>query len=112
MSAKTITLTYEKKEYTLEFSRKVIENLELVQKVNLAQVEDMPYAITRKVIHAAFKKHHSQLKEDKIDEIWNAQKGKKGLIEALYDLVSEPYTELFGDDSADDKKNATWVKNW
>lgn len=104
----TITLTYNDEKYTLEFSRKMVENMER-QGFDIQNIESAPLSAISTLIYSAFKKNHAQLRAEKIDEIWKEQGDKTGLIEALSELYAKPITELFDDDES---KNATWTKSW
>lgn len=101
-----IKLNYKDKEYILEFSRNTAKAIE-DRGFSLDQIGTAPIKMIPLLVHGAFMKNHSSLKTVKVDEIFNAQTQKSGLIQALMEMYADTVNTLFGDEE-DEEKNATW----
>lgn len=101
-----IKLVHKDKEYFLEFSRNTARTLE-ERGFNLQLVDSQPNKMIPLLIQGAFMKNHASLSVKKVDEIFEAQTGKKGLIGAVAELYGETLKSLIGDEE-DEEKNATW----
>ena len=91
--AKTIGFTYEGKDYTLEFTRRTIKQMEdegFVAK----NIDDRPMTLLPALFAGAFKAHHRFVKQDVIDEIYANMPNKDKLIEKLAEMYNEPILAL------------------
>ena len=110
--SKQINFEYEGKEYTLEFTRESIKQMER-EGFLAADVVNKPMNTLPKLFAGAFKAHHRfDTKQKKIDEIFELFTNKQALIEKLAEMYSEPIESLM-DDEAIDKGNAiAWEPNF
>jgi hypothetical protein len=110
--AKQLNFEYEGKEYTLEFTRESIKQMEREGFV-ASDVVNKPMNTLPKLFAGAFKAHHRfDTKQKKIDEIFELFTNKQALVEKLAEMYSEPMETLM-DDEAIDKGNAiAWEANF
>ena len=105
---KQIQLTYKDKEYTLEYDRKTVGDLENMG-FSANQMVDKPAAMLPLLFKGAFIKNHRFLKEDIINDIFEHISDKQELIRTLGEMITETYTSLMESDESDTKeKNASW----
>lgn len=93
------------KKYTLEFSKNTIMHMER-QGFNLDEIDSKPVLQTTLLIYGAFLKNHSNLKQEKIDEIYSSLKNKEAFLKKLVEMYVEQGDELV------DEGNADWEANW
>lgn len=108
--AKTIGFTYEGKDYTLEFTRRTIKQMEdegFVAK----NIDDRPMTLLPALFAGAFKAHHRFVKQDVIDEIYANMPNKDKLIEKLAEMYNEPILSLM-EEPEDSAKNVEWMTSW
>lgn len=105
--SKQITLTYEDKEYTLEFTRRTIQQMESEGFV-IQDVDRKPMSTLPVLFAGAFKAHHRYLKRDTIDKIFDQIRNKGDLIETLANMYAEPLSALV-DEPEDDSGNVDWT---
>lgn len=108
--AKTIGFTYEGKDYTLEFTRRTIKQMEdegFVAK----NIDDRPMTLLPALFAGAFKAHHRFVKQDVIDEIYANMPNKDKLIEKLAEMYNEPILALM-EEPEDSAKNVEWMTSW
>lgn len=108
--AKQIVFAYEGKEYTLEFTRRTVKQMEdegFVAK----HIEDRPMSVLPALFAGAFKAHHKWVKAEVIEDIYAHMPNKEVLIEKLAEMYNEPLIALLKepDDSA---KNVDWMASW
>ena len=108
--AKTINFTYEGKEYTLEFTRRTIRQMEDEGFV-ARNIDDRPMTLLPALFAGAFKAHHRFVKQETIDAIYANMPNKDKLIEKLAEMYNEPIMSLM-EEPADKAKNVDWVTNW
>ena len=108
--AKTIGFTYEGKDYTLEFTRRTIKQMEdegFVAK----NIDDRPMTLLPALFAGAFKAHHRFVKQDVIDEIYSNMPNNDKLIEKLAEMYNEPILALM-EEPEDSAKNVDWMTSW
>ena len=112
-----ITLTYNEKDYTLEYSRQSVKTMEQ-QGFVLDQIGDKPMTMVPLLVYGAFMKNHKGIKRALVDEIYEhiADKvgdGETGFIQALLEMYSETVNTLTDNSSVDEGNVATWkvIKN-
>mgnify|MGYP003207719113 FL=1 len=108
--AKTIGFTYEGKDYTLEFTRRTIKQMEdegFVAK----NIDDRPMTLLPALFAGAFKAHHRFVKQDVIEEIYANMPNKDKLIEKLAEMYNEPILALM-EEPEDSAKNVDWMTSW
>ena len=108
--AKQITITYNGKEYTLEFTRRSIETMER-QGFVASDISKRPMSVLPNLFAGAFIANHKQVRTSLIDEIFQSLKNKDQLIEKLGEMYNEPLEALL-DDPDEDEGNAQWGANW
>lgn len=94
--AKTITLTYNKKAYTLEFTRESIMRMERTG-FDIQAIESQPATMITMLFRGAFIAHHSNTTNTVIDRIWEKLPSKQELVAALAEMYTEPLDALVAD---------------
>lgn len=108
--AKQIIFTYEGKEYTLEYTRRTIKQMEDEGFV-ARNIDDKPMTLLPALFAGAFKAHHRFVKPDVIDEIYVHMPDKEKLIEKLAEMYNEPIVSLM-EEPEDSAKNVDWIASW
>lgn len=96
-----IKYKYEDKEYLLEFDRASVEFLEK-SGFNFEEYTKKIATMQPLVFRAAFLKHHKFDKGLNYDKMWEAVGNKKGLINALIEMVAETYQTIIGSDEGNE----------
>lgn len=108
--AKTITLTWNETEYTLEFTKKTIERMEksgfVIQDASTKPVSTLPTLFS-----GAFLANNRWVKQETIDKIYENLEDKEGLMQKLIEMYTEQVESLF-DEPEKSEKNATWGANF
>ena len=108
--AKQIIFSYEGKEYTLEYTRRTIKQLEDEGFV-ARNIDDRPMTLLPALFAGAFKAHHRFVKPEVIDEIYANMPNKDKLIEKLAEMYNEPIISLM-QEPEDAVKNVDWTASW
>lgn len=108
--AKTIDLEYKGQHYTLEFTRRSIEQMEK-QGFIITEVETKPMTTFPVLFAGAFLAHHPKMRRSQCDEIYAAIKGKDDLLGCLAEMYSEPLEALMAEPEGDEG-NASWGASW
>lgn len=108
--AKKLQFTYDGKEYTLEFTRKTVENMERRGFIASEFIEK-PMSCLPDLFAGAFKANHPFVKRDVIDDIYNKLPNKHELIDKLAEMYNEPIESLF-DEPEENEGNVNWTANW
>lgn len=104
--AKTIQFTYEGTDYTLEFTRRTVQQMESNGfKVN--EILDKPVSMLPRFFEGAFLAHHRFVKSSTIDAIYNRLPDKQALIEKLVDMYNDALNTLM-EEPEDDSKKVEW----
>jgi hypothetical protein len=91
--AKQIVFTYEDKEYTLEFTRRTVKQME--DEGFVAQdIDRKPMTLLPALFAGAFKAHHRFVKQDVIDKIYAGMPHKDELIGKLAEMYNDPIVTL------------------
>ena len=112
MSTK-ITITYQKKEYVLEYSRNSVKQLEQ-QGFVLEQVAEKPATMIPMLVYGAFLKNNQGIKRALVEEIYQnlvgkvASDGGEGFISALVEMYAETVSSLTVNTPSDEGNVATW----
>lgn len=99
-----IKIPYDGREYILDFNRNTVRQME---KNGFVVNTDAPLSMVTDLFRGAFMMHHRQVKPDKIEEIWDAQKGKDKLLAKLVSMYTKPLEDLMGEKEEEDE-NPTW----
>jgi len=108
--AKQLKFTYEDKEYTLEFTRRTVTEMEKKGFV-AAEVETKPMSTLPTLFAGAFLAHHRYVKPDVIDTIFSKLTKKEDLIGKLAEMYNEPILTLV-EEPEEDKGNLDWTATW
>lgn len=108
--AKQIIFTYDGKDYTLEYTRRTIKQMEDEGFV-ARNIDDKPMTLLPVLFAGAFKAHHRFVKQDVIDEIYAHMPNKDKLIEKLAEMYNEPIISLM-EEPEDTAKNVDWMASW
>lgn len=105
--AKKIEFEYKGKEYTLEYTR---ESVKQMQREGFAagDLVNKPMIVLPQLFAGAFKAHHRfDVKQKDIDEIFAQFKNKQALVEKLAEMYHEPMETLM-DDPEDEGNAIAW----
>lgn len=108
--AKQLRFTYNDKEYTLEFTRRTITEMERRGFV-AAEVETKPMSTLPALFEGAFLAHHRFEKKEVVQEIFSNMKNKEDLIGKLAEMYNEPIMALV-EEPEESTKNVDWTTNW
>ena len=109
--AKQIVFTYEDKEYTLEFTRRTVKQME--DEGFVAQdIDRKPMTLLPALFAGAFKAHHRFVKQDVIDKIYAGMPHKDELIGKLAEMYNDPIVTLMEEPDEKAVKNVSWEANW
>lgn len=108
--AKQLVFTYDDKQYTLEFTRKTIADMEKNGFV-ANEVEAKPMTTLPALFRGAFLAHHKFEKKDVIDKIFSKMTNKEDLIGKLAEMYSEPIISLI-EDPVESEGNVNWTPNF
>lgn len=110
--ATQITITYKKNEYTLEYTRNAVRQMEQ-QGFVLEKLSEQPMTMVPLLVYGAFTKHHKGIKRTLMDEIYEhiADKigdGDNGFIQALLEMYADTVNTLTDNSSVDEGNVAVW----
>lgn len=95
--AKQINFEYEGKEYTLEYTRESVKQMEREGFV-ANDIVNKPMLTLPKLFAGAFKAHHKyDVKQKEIDAIFDLFTNKNALVEKLAEMYAEPMETLMDD---------------
>ena len=112
--ATKITVTYKNENYILEYSRLTASAIEK-QGFVLDNLTSQPNIMIPLLVHGAFLKHHRDLKQKMIDEIYEnvinktGKENEEGFIGVLADMYAETVSTLTDEKTVDEGNAATWV---
>jgi hypothetical protein len=104
--AKTITLEHKGETYTLEFTRRTVEQLER-QGFVASDITEKPMSTLPALFAGAFRAHHRYVKQEIIDEIFGKMINKQELIGKLAEMYNEPILALL-DEPEDKEGKISW----
>lgn len=111
--ATQITVTYKNKDFLLEYTRataRAIENMGFVAE----DLANKPVTMIPLLVYGAFMRHHRDLKQKEIDEIYDnivdkiGKEGEEGFIQTLREMYAETASTLMDDKPVDEGNAATW----
>ena len=112
--ATQITVTYKNETYTLEYTRftaKAIESQGFV----LDELTSKPNIMIPLLVHGAFLRHHRDVKQKFIEEMYenivnkSGKEGEEGFIGVLAEMYAETVATLTDENAADEGNAATWT---
>ena len=108
--SKQLNFEYKGIQYTLEYTRKSVEQMEREGFV-ADDIQSKPMSMLPTLFAGAFKAHHRWVKREVIDEIFSKMTNKGDLIGKLAEMYNEPIMALI-DDPAESSENLTWTQSW
>ena len=100
-----ISLTYEKKDYILEYNRQSVKTMES-QGFVLEELTAKPVTMIPLLFQGAFIKNHRGIKRNLMDEIFEEIGDKTALLEALMEMYAETLGSLT---DGNGEGNAQWA---
>ena len=108
--AKQLIFTFEDKEYTLEYTRRTVAEMEKKGFI-ASDIADKPMTTLPALFAGAFLAHHRFVKEDVINNIYTKLTKKEDLIGKLAEMYNEPLMALV-EEPEEDKGNVNWTATW
>lgn len=108
--SKQLNFTHNGTEYTLEYTRKTVEQMEREGFV-AEDLKGKPVTMLPALFAGAFKAHHKFVRREVIDEIYSKMTNKADLIGKLAEMYNEPIMALI-DEPAESAENLTWTQSW
>lgn len=109
--SKQLNFMYKDKEYTLEFTRKTVTEMERKGFV-ASDIVSKPMLILPALFEGAFLAHHRYVKKDIIEEIFDHMTKKEALIEKLAEMYNEPISTLVEEPEEGAEGNVDWTASW
>jgi hypothetical protein len=108
--AKQLIFTFEDKEYTLEFNRRTVAEMEKKGFI-ASEIIDKPMTCLPTLFAGAFLAHHKFIKQETIEKIYSKLTKKEDLIGKLAEMYNEPIMALV-EEPEEDKGNVNWTATW
>lgn len=108
--AKQLNFTYDGKDYTLEFTRRTVAEMEKKGFI-ASDITEKPMTTLPALFAGAFLAHHRFVKEDVINDIYSKLTKKEDLIGKLAEMYNEPILALV-EEPEEDKGNVNWTATW
>ena len=108
--SKQLSFNYDGKDYTLEFTRKSVEQMER-QGFRASDLESKPMTVLPALFAGAFIAHHRFIKQEVINEIFGKMTNKGELISKLAEMYNEPILALV-DEPEENEGNLDWTASW
>lgn len=109
---KQINFQYKDKEYTLEYTRESVKQMER-EGFKAADIIEKPMLTLPKLFAGAFKAHHRfDIKQKQIDETFELFTNKQALVEKLAEMYAEPMETLMDDENVDEGNAIAWDANF
>ena len=105
--SKQITFSYDGKDYTLEFTRRTIKQMEDAG-FRIQEISEKPMTMLPEFFAGAFRANHRSVRREVIDDIYANMPHKDKLIEALVEMYNEPLSTLMDEPEEDSAKKVTW----
>lgn len=108
--AKQLHFTYDGKDYTLEFTRRTVAEMEKKGFI-ASDITEKPMTTLPALFAGAFLAHHRFVKSDIIDNIYSKLTKKEDLIGKLAEMYNEPILTLV-EEPEEAKGNLDWTATW
>lgn len=108
--AKQLTFTYDGKDYTLEFTRRTVAEMEKKGFI-ASDITEKPMTTLPALFAGAFLAHHRFVKEDIINDIYSKLTKKEDLIGKLAEMYNEPILALV-EEPEKAEGNLDWTATW
>lgn len=108
--AKQLHFTYDGKDYTLEFTRRTVAEMEKKGFI-ASDITEKPMTTLPALFAGAFLAHHRFAKSDIIDNIYSKLTKKEDLIGKLAEMYNEPILTLV-EEPEEAEGNLDWTATW
>lgn len=108
--AKTISFEFDNTEYTLEFTRRTVKDMES-EGFSLSAMRDRPVTMFPLLFAGAFRCHHRGIGKEQVQRIYKALPNKEELAESLYEMYNGAIDTLF-EEPEDNEKKVQWKTNF
>lgn len=108
--AKQLRFTYDGTDYTLEFTRRTVAEMEKKGFI-ASDITDKPMTTLPALFAGAFLAHHRFVKGDVIDNIYSKLTKKEDLIGKLAEMYNEPILTLV-EEPEEAEGNLDWTATW
>lgn len=108
--AKQLNFTYDGKNYTLEFTRRTVAEMEKKGFI-ASDITEKPMTTLPALFAGAFLAHHRFVKEDIINDIYSKLTKKEDLIGKLAEMYNEPILALV-EEPEKAEGNLDWTATW
>lgn len=108
--AKQLNFTYDGKDYTLEFTRRTVAEMEKKGFI-ASDITEKPMTTLPALFAGAFLAHHRFVKEDIINGIYSKLTKKEDLIGKLAEMYNEPILALV-EEPEKAEGNLDWTATW
>lgn len=108
--AKQLTFSYEGENYTLEFTRRTVSEMEKNGFI-ANDIDTKPMTVLPALFAGAFLAHHRFVKNSIIEEIYSKMTHKEELIGKLAEMYNEPIMALVAEPE-ESKGNLDWTASW
>ena len=108
--AKQLNFTYDGKDYTLEFTRRTVADMEKKGFI-ASDITEKPMTTLPALFAGAFLAHHRFVKEDIINDIYSKLTKKEDLIGKLAEMYNEPILALV-EEPEKAEGNLDWTATW
>lgn len=108
--AKQLHFTYDGKDYTLEFTRRTVAEMEKKGFI-ASDITEKPMTTLPALFAGAFLAHHRFVKSDIIDNIYSKLTKKEDLIGKLAEMYNEPILTLV-EEPEEAEENLDWTATW
>ena len=110
--AKTLNFEYKGKEYTLEYTRETVKQMEREGFVT-EDIVKKPMITLPQLFAGAFKAHHKfDAKQKVIDEMFKCFTHKDELLGKLAEMYHAPFEELMDDENIEEGNAIAWEANF
>lgn len=108
--SKQLFIGYEGKDYTLEFTRRTVAEMER-NGFNASDIATKPMSTLPELFAGAFLAHHRFVKRSVIDEIFSKMKNREELIGKLAEMYNEPIRSML-EEPEENEGNVSWTASW
>ena len=108
--AKTLEFEYQGENYTLEYTRRTVKEIEN-RGFSIRALRDRPMTMYPMLFEGAFLCHHRKVKEEVVNAIYKDMPDKERLAEKLVEMYNSALDTLF-DEPEDESKKVEWKTNF
>lgn len=108
--AKQLKFTFEGEDYTLEYTRRTVSEMEKNGFV-ANDIDTKPMTVLPALFEGAFLAHHRFVKKDVIQTIYSKMTHKEDLIGKLAEMYNEPIMALVTEPDKSEG-NVDWTASW